>query len=205
MIDKLKYSLYIIFHPFKGFWELKHEKKGDVWSATILLFIMCLVSILKYTLTGYIININALQDFNILLQIGIIIVPFGLWCISNWCTTTLMDGEGSLKDIYIMTAYALIPLIIFYVPLIIFSNIISIEETSFYSFFTNLAIILTAFMLFIGTMTIHQYSILKTILTIILVLLGMAILIFLGLLFVALIQQVISFVELVYKELILRV
>ena len=33
IVKGLRYSTYVIFHPFKGFWDLKHEKKGNLESA----------------------------------------------------------------------------------------------------------------------------------------------------------------------------
>ncbi|MBR4072600.1 MAG: YIP1 family protein [Clostridia bacterium] len=204
MIEKLRYSLYVIFHPFKGFWDIKRENKGNVYSASIIVLLMCLISVLEYTLTGYIVADNPISGFNIFIRVGLVLFPFILWCIGNWCTTTLFDGEGSFKDIFIMTAYAITPLVIIRFPLILLSNIIKLEEVAFYTFFGTVAVVWTAFLLFVGMVTIHQYSGFKTVLTTVLTILAMAILIFLILLIIALSQQFISFIELVYKELTLR-
>ena len=35
----LRYSLYVIFHPFDGFWDLIHERRGSIGAATAI-FIM---------------------------------------------------------------------------------------------------------------------------------------------------------------------
>lgn len=40
-------------------------------------------------------------------------LPVALWVLANWCLTTLFDGEGTLKDVYIATCYALTPLPLF--------------------------------------------------------------------------------------------
>lgn len=202
--QQLKYAWYVIFHPFKGFWDLKHEKKGGVTAASILLAAACLLSILQYTLTGYVVSDNSIQSFNIFLQIAIPLVPFVLWCVANWGTTTLMDGEGSFRDIYIATGYALTPVILIQTPLILLSNVINLEEVPFYIFFANVSTLWMVLLIFVGTMTIHQYSGAKTLMTSILTIVGMAILVFLALLFVALIQQVAAFIGLVYKEIALR-
>ena len=204
MLEKLKYSLYVIFHPFKGFWDIKKENKGNISSASIIILVMCLVSVMEYTLTGYIVTDNTISGFNIFIQLGIVICPFFLFCIGNWCTTTLFDGEGSFKDIYIMTAYAITPLILIRIPMILLSNIIKLEELSFYTFLSVLSVVWVVFLLFVGMITIHQYTGIKTIFTAALTVLAMAIIVFLILLFFALIQQVFSFIELVYKEMTLR-
>jgi hypothetical protein len=71
-----------------------------------------LVLIMRRQLTGFLVNTNEISDMNILIQFSYVILPFIVWCVSNWSITTLIDGEGSFKDIYITTAYALLPLII---------------------------------------------------------------------------------------------
>lgn len=204
VLNSLRYSFYIIFHPFDGFWCSKREKKGNAKAATILLFLVVVTYILIRQLTGFIFNYNEPEKLNILSETLSIVIPFLLWCVSNWGITTLMDGEGTLKDIYITSAYALVPLILLNIPLIVMSNIITIEEGSLYFVINSFAVIWAAFLMFIGIMTIHQYSVAKTILTILIAVVGMAGIIFLVLLFFALIQQFINFVYIFYKEFALR-
>lgn len=204
ILNSLKFSFYVIFHPFDGFWCAKREKKGDARSATIILFLIVVTYILIRQMTGFIFNYNEPKDLNILSETLSIVIPFLLWCVSNWGITTLMDGEGTLKDIYIASAYALVPLIILNVPMIVLSNVVTLEEGSIYYVINSFAVIWAAFLMFIGIMTIHQYTIGKTILTILIAVVGMAGIIFFGLLFFALIQQVINFGYVLYKEMALR-
>ena len=37
IIHGLRYALHVIVHPFDGFWDLKHEKRGNLASALIIL------------------------------------------------------------------------------------------------------------------------------------------------------------------------
>lgn len=37
LLKELRYSLYVTVHPFKGYWEIKHERKGSLRTAGILL------------------------------------------------------------------------------------------------------------------------------------------------------------------------
>ena len=37
--ESLRYALYVMTHPFDGFWDLTHEKRGSIAAAnTILIF-----------------------------------------------------------------------------------------------------------------------------------------------------------------------
>lgn len=103
--DSLLYSFHVIFHPFDGFWCAQREGKGDPRAATIIIALVTMVYILSKQLTGFIFNTEIDQDFNLFSELLGVIVPVLLWCVANWSITTLMDGEGSFKDIYIATAY----------------------------------------------------------------------------------------------------
>jgi len=204
LLNSLRYSFHLIFHPFDGFWDLKHEKKGNLKAALIIVAMVGITFILRRQLTGFIINEVKLRELNVIVEICSIAVPFFLWCLANWCLTTLMDGEGSFRDIVITTAYALTPLIIINIPLIVFSNVITKEEVPFYIFFDVLSLVWTGFLLIIGTSVVHQYSMGKTLLTCVCILIGMGLIIFIALLFFSLLQQMFSFVYTIYKEIALR-
>jgi hypothetical protein len=132
------------------------------------------------------------------------VLIFLLWCVSNWCITTLVDGEGSLQDIIITTAYALTPLILINIPLILLSNVMVLDEAAFYTLFDTISMVWFGFLLLIGILTVHQFSMGKTIVTIGIALLGMVVIVFIVVLLFALIQQFINFGILFFRELGVR-
>lgn len=202
--DQLKFALYVLFHPFKGFWDMKFEHRGKLATAWVVLLLLAIVAIAKLQFAGFIVNKRNPDDINSLAQIEYVLLPFFLWCIANWSTTTLMDGEGKFTEIIMATGYALVPMVLIYVPQVILSNVITKEEGAFYYFLDTLAIIWVAWLLFIGTMTVHQYTAGKTIATIVLTLLVIGIILFIGLLFFSLLQQMLAFGFTIYREMMLR-
>lgn len=195
ILKGLQYSLYLIFHPFKGFWDLKHEKKGNVYSAWVIVCLLSVLLILRRQFTGFILNFNKQNEMNVFVEILSVLAPLGLWCLSNWCITTLVDGEGSLKDIFITTAYALTPVVLINIPMLLLSNVMILEETVFYTVLDALSVLWAALLILIGIMTVHQFTMPKTIATIAVAVVGMIIILFLILLFVSIIQQIVSFVD----------
>ena len=127
-LSSLKYAGHVIFHPFDGFWDLKHEKRGSLAAANIILLALTLTMILQRQLTGFVFNTNVVEELNIVIIFSSVFVVFLLWCISNWSLTSLMDGEGTFRDIYITSAYALVPMILIYLPLIPLSNAFTNDE-----------------------------------------------------------------------------
>ena len=49
----LKYSLYVITHPFDGFWDLTHEHKGSLPAAHTILILFLITRVLKLLLTSF--------------------------------------------------------------------------------------------------------------------------------------------------------
>lgn len=200
----LRFVTRLIFRPFAGYWELKHEHRGNPLSATIILLLTVLTRIFNRQYCGYYFSTYDPKSFNIFTEIATVLVPFFLWVVANWCLTTLMDGEGSMKDIYVATAYALSPYVLIMVPLTIISNGLCMQEATYYYFFTGFALVWMGLLIFIGSMITHQYELLKSVVSCLLTILGMCIIVFIAMLFYNLIQHVIAFVMSSARELSFR-
>lgn len=196
---------YTIFHPFKGFYDLKYERKGKVWFAMLLLLILSILYVMKKQYSGFIFNPVIDGAVSTIDEIKFIVLPFFLWCIANWSTTTLMEGEGKFKDIVIATAYALVPLILVQIPMLLLSNILTKQEGSFYYLIESFAFLWVFGLLFVGMLTVHQYTPAKTVATAILTFIVIGIIVFIGLLFFSLAQQMLSFGSAIYKEIMFRI
>ena len=197
---QLRYSTHVIFHPFDGFWDLKHEHRGSVKAAIVLVAMLVLNSILSTQFTGFLYN----PDYdgvslNVFSELFSVVGTFMLWCVANWSLTTLMDGEGSFKDIY-----ALVPLFLIGIPLTFISNAMPLDYKAFYTIINGFTYVWAGFLMLSGLMVVHQYTFGKTILTAILIIVAMAVIVFLGLLFFNLISQLIGFVVELYWEISLR-
>lgn len=201
LIDSLKYSFYVIFHPFKGFWDLKHERKGTVKSASVLLILLIVVFTLRRQTSGFIFNYETIESSNIVSEILTVLLPFILWCVANFAITTLMDGKGTFRDIIILTAYALVPLILAQIPALALSHVITLDEREIIYLLDAVSIFWAVFLLFTGLKSIHEFSALKTAVTVAIAVVGMVVIAFLALLFFSLVQQLYNFILLVYMDL----
>ena len=144
------------------------------------------------------------RSFNILLEIVKVLAPVFLFVVSNWCLTTLMDGNGSMKDIYTAVCYSLTPMILILNPLTIASQFLSLNESAYYIFFEVAMYVWIIGLIFFGTMVTHQYSFLKTVVTTVLELIGMLIIVFLLLLLYNVVGTVLTFLSNSWSELSFR-
>ncbi len=201
--EELLYAFHILTHPFDGFWDLKHEKRGSVKGATILLAITVVAFVYQAMGQGYLYN-PYYKGINFIITISSVVLPVALWVISNWCLTTLFEGEGSLKDVYITTCYSLLPLPLLIIPATIATNFTIIDEMSIVNLISTVAFFWAGMLLFFGTMVIHDYGIFKNVITIVGTIVGMAFIMFIAILFTSLIQKIFTFGYSIYVELSLR-
>ncbi|WP_334075075.1 Yip1 family protein [Paenibacillus sp. A14] len=203
--EYLKFPLHVIVHPFDGFWDMKYEKKGRLRVALVILALLILAMILQKQFDGFLVNFNDPRRMNSLSEIAFVLFPFFLWCTANWSVTTLMGGEGKFRDIVMATAYALVPMVLIYPPMTLASRFMVQEETAFFYLLNTVAVLWFIGLLFVGIMTVHQYTPSKTVLTIILTVIVMGIIVFLGTLIFSMLQQIYEFFANIYRELIFRV
>lgn len=198
--QELIYAFYILFHPFDGFYDLKHERRGSVRAGLVFLALTVLTFFYQGIGQGYVLNPTH-KTTTIMTQLISVLVPVFLFVLANWCLTTLFDGEGSFKDIFVTACYSLLPLPMIIIPATIASNWVTTSESSLIGFFGTLALIWVGILLFFGTMVTHDYSLFKNFITILGTIVAMAFIIFIVLLFSMLLSKLVSLVTNIITEL----
>ncbi len=202
--ESLRYSLHVITHPFDGFWDLIHEHKGTLAAAHTFLFLFLAVRVMKLILTSFQFINAPIQYINILEQAASLALPFLVLCIANWAMTTLFEGKGRFKDIYMAMCYALVPYILIQFPMVIISNWLTFEEGSIFTVMLSVSVIWCAFLVFIGLMEVHDYGPGKTMIFLIVTIVGAMVIIFLVLTFFSLLSDAIGYFVSLYREIIYR-
>ena len=204
--EVVAYPWYVLTHPVRGFSDMKTEKKGKMWVAVVILLLFVLEEIVAYKYTG-IGSTNKINDQTKFSSINILIftdLPVILITVSNWSVTTLMNGKGKMKEIFIMICYSLMPFITLSFIKVLISNFVTADEAQFITLLNIVAIALLVFMGFMGFVVTHEYGIFKTIGSIILTAVALCIILFIALLIFDLSQQVYGFVYSLYKEIATR-
>ncbi len=197
--EELLYVFHLIFHPFDGFWDLKHEKRGSVRAASTILGVTILAFFYQAIGRGYIFNPRDNYS-TVFIQIISVIVPVLLWVVANWCLTTLFDGEGSFKDIYIATCYSLAPLPLFVIVSTILTNVATAGEASMVNLLVTIGYIWVGILLFFGMVVTHDYSTGKNVITTLGTIVAMAVIMFIIILFSSLVIKMITFIVAIFTE-----
>ena len=198
--QELMFTFHVIFHPFDGFWDMKHEKRGSVRAGMTILGVTILAFYYQSIGQGYVMNPTGAYS-TIISTATSVLVPLFLWIVSNWCLTTLFDGEGSFKDIFIATSYALAPLPIVMIPVTIASNFVLASEVSLLTLFISIGYIWAGMLIFFGTMVTHDYTMGKNVITTAGTIVGMVVIMFIAILFSTLLGKLVSFVTNIVTEL----
>ena len=198
--EELLYVFHVMGHPFDGFWDLKHEKRGSVRAGIVFVVITILAYWYKAIGQGYVINTRQTTSSPITWVISVV-MTVALWTVANWCLTTLFDGEGSLKDIFIAVSYSLLPVPMVVIPCTLASNFIIVDEKGIVSFIETLGLIYMCMLVFIGMMVTHDYSMGKNIITTAGTIVGVVFIMFIACLFSTLLTKIVSFVSNIVVEL----
>jgi hypothetical protein len=200
----LKFSLHTATHPLDGFWDLTREGRGSMAAANVIVALAVLVEVLKQTLTNFQFIMVNMEYFNAVIVALRILLPVFLWTLANWSLTTLMDGKGRMRDIYMAVAYALTPYVIINAFLIILSRLITYEEGALYWVLTGFAGAWTVILILAAMMMVHDYSLAKAIVSGFLTLIGMGIIVFIFVIFFSLISDAVAYFVSLYKEILFR-
>ncbi len=202
--DSLRYALYVCTHPFDGFWDLIHEKRGTLAAANTFLILFLLTRVLKLMLTNFQFINAPVQYLNTFEEAASLLLPFLVLCLANWAMTTLFDGKGRFIDIYIAMCYALVPYVMIQLPMILISNMVTFDEGSFYTVILGVSLIWCVFLVFVGLMEVHDYGPGKTLIFLVVTVVGAAIIIFLVLVFFSLLSDAVGYFVSFYREIIYR-
>lgn len=204
IMTTLRYVLYVITHPLDGFWDLTHEKRGSVAAANIIIGLVLLTKVWKLQFTSFLFMKVQWEYINIFQEILTVLLPLIIGCIANWSLTTLFDGKGTFKDIYMAMGYALTPYVLIQLPMIFISNLLIAGEGAFYYYINTFATLWCVMLVISAMMMIHDFSIGKALVALGATLVGILVIVFLILLFFSLISDGVAYFVSLYKEIVFR-
>lgn len=193
-----------MFDPHQTFWELRHEGKGSIAAAIILIVIAFCVRTFNILTTSFqVANVDP-RDVSLLLEAMRIFAPWLLWGVANYGVSAIMEGEGRFRDILIGMSYSLGPYIVFSWPLTLLTHVMSRAERNYYYSAIGLLYWWILMLIFTHLRACHNYTGRRAIVNGGVTVFGMACIVFcLGLTY-ALTDQLVNFVRQIMIELTIR-
>ena len=195
--DEIIFGFYVMRHPFNGFWALKAEKRGSIRAATFWMAITGVSAIFASLGACY---LQKSPDASVVSALSNTVFPLLLLIVSNMCFTTLMDGKGSFKNVYIAVCYSTVPYAVCTIPMTLISYVLISDELMILNLFTSVIIAWVLLLVFCGLMTVHDYSFGKNIVVSALTVVGIAFMLFIMIIFLSLTGKVISLLTSIITE-----
>jgi len=203
-LSSLRYAFYPMRRPLDGFWDLVYEKRGSLAAAHTIIIIFFIVQTLYVIQSHFMwININ-MEVFSSLYTAMVVFLPVLLFSVANWCLTTLFDGKGRIGDIYMGYAYAMVPQIIIRAAIIPLTHIVTYDEMVLLVVLFYIGELWFYILIVCAMKQIHDYSFGKAVITSLLSLAAMGIMIFIFLMFFAVVSDGIAYFYSLGQEAIFR-
>jgi len=204
-IRELAMAKKVLRHPLDTFYEVRRENKGSVKTAAVLYFLLFIVFFFTLYFPGFIFSTSLVEDLGLILLATIFIVVLGLFIVINYLVSTINEGEGSLSKVFIGTAYAFSPFILFGIPITVVSRIITLNEAFFYHFALQIVISWSLLLLFLMIKEVHDFEFGKTVKNSVLTIFGSMVTILVVFIFYILLNQVYQFIYSLAREVLIRV
>ncbi len=197
--------LYVMLHPLEGFYEIRRSRRFTILAGSVLIVLFWFaVSIIQRQATGFIFNLNRPETLDITMMFmktfGILL----LFCICNRGVSTLLDGEGTLRGIWVVSSYAILPYAVSILAATILSNFSVYEEGALVNLLVTAGLLWSMFLLASGIKDVNQFSIPRTAASLLFTVLGMMLVLFIIVLFISLVQQFYTFIGTIVNEIMFR-
>lgn len=204
IIAQVKHVRYVLKHPIDGFTALRYENKGNVLSALILYLLVYISIVFAQYVTSFTFNPVKKHEINAFMILLAFILIVGAWIICNYLISSIYRGEGRFRDVFIGTAYTLVPFIVIGVPLAIVSNVLTKSEGPIYQYINIAMYVWIALLIIWKVMSLQSYSVGETLANIFLSIFAIAVSVVLIGVLVGLSTELLQFIREVYQEVTLR-
>lgn len=204
-VEKVFLPFRALVHPLDTYEEMKYKKNGSYRVGFILLLLWLLSEVLVRKNKGFVFNNINPDMVNIFDIISGTLAVFVLLTVSNYLLCIFMEGEGTYKQIFSCFSYGTLLITFFNTGVIILTGILSIEMISFFVLYNWIFYVWGAVYVICGIMSVHQFSLKKSLLNIFLTVVGFAVMAGVLFLLYSLYQQVASFFYTIYNEILFRI
>jgi len=206
VIGKWRYPFYLMLHPFKGYSTFRDDKKGSMLIANLILVGFFIVSIVSRLGQGFLFNTHNIDEFNIIFVFFASIGLFAFFAIAQWGIAVLIDGEGTFRDVWISSSYALLPFVLLTIPYVLLTNIMVLEDAAMLSMFAFFFLyVWTGIGLIRAMQETQQFTFMKTLFCLLLVFVGMLFVMLIITIAASMMGQLIEFIFAIFSELTFRV
>ncbi len=201
---KVRTLMNTMVHPFQTFNDVKYKGYGSLPVAIVIIALFAFTSILRITGSSFLFRTVDVYNYNSLFSLATTAGLLILWILANWLACTLMEGKGRMDEIAIVTAYSMVPMILYNLLYTVISYGLSYEDAAILNGLSTVMLIYTGFLLIVAIMTVHEYTFGKFLLSTLVSVFFMILIVFVIFMMVILMQQLWNFIDSLYTEVAYR-
>ena len=204
LVKELRYMFFYMRHPLDGTYGIKRQGRVSVASANIMLVLIMLFYVINKYFCGFLLKTVREGYYDIVSDIGLILIAAVLVTGCNYLICTINDGEGKLKHIYCSFIYSFAPYIVFTPIIFVISHVVTFNEVFFVEFAQLFMIVWIAILVFISIREINNYNIKETVKIIGLTVFTILIVLLLAFIIYMLWAQVFDFIRSIVGEVVYK-
>lgn len=205
LVSEIGYIFYFIRHPIEGCYGVKKEARVSVLSANILLFVGMIIYVINKYFCGFLVKTVREGQYDIVSDIGFIVLVLVLVVGCNYLMCTINDGEGKLKHIYCTLIYSFGPYLMIQPLLFLISHVVTDNEMFFVEFGNLCMMTWIGILVFISIMEINNYTVKETVKIICLTMFTILIVCLLAFIIYVLWSQVFDFIQSIFGEVVYKI
>lgn len=165
-----KFMLSVFKNPSNVMQEIQYDRGISLFGAFVLYGLLFIVRILSLTYTSPLFSESGTSIVSIVNEIIQFFGPILLLIVANYLVATISDGQGKLGQIFKAVSVSLIPLLLFSSLNIILSHVLTLNEAFIYGLVNTLGYAFSFIFLFVMVKDLHNYTLKKSFLNILLTL-----------------------------------
>ncbi len=158
LVMQLKFAPKVLLHPVDTYYDATRRDKGSLLSAAIVYIAFLVLMVASRAVTSFTFDMEGIRGVDLVSFLLLYVASVILWILGNYLVGAITKGQGTLRGIIISSLYALMPLVVFSLPLALVSNVLTLAEASIYSLAQTIIILWTVLLLFTQVKEIHGYG-----------------------------------------------
>ena len=159
IIKEMNFIWTFIKRPVDGYYGIKYENKVSMLSTTLWLVLMIVIFLFNRYQTGFLFRQVLDGQYNVGLDIIMLLGVFVLVLSSHYLVATVTEGEGKLRQVYSGIVYSLMPFALLIPFATILSNVLTFNEFFVLTFTYTFAFGWVGVLLVIMIKELHNFSI----------------------------------------------
>ena len=156
------YSFNVSRRPIDCYYDIKTGKTGSIFGASFLYICLFAAFIYYQVGKGFIFQYQSVVEIDFLsMVIGFFSILF-LFILTNHLSASIQDGKGSLRDIFMVPAYASMPATLAFIAATVLSHVLTQNESVFLLFTLYLGIGWTVVNILLGLTEVHDFMFRET-------------------------------------------